>query len=162
MFFTSDGREIPVALGYHETEAIILALNAIKTERPMTHQLMCNIMGEYGLSLKAVTIDRFAEGIYYSTLTLSDGFNEKRLDSRTSDAVALALLQHVPIYASSQVVDETAIEPLMLDGGGSTAEADEVKLEQLEARLQECLDKEDYEQAAELQSQIERLKERQK
>lgn len=154
----SDGRQIPVVIGDSEAESIILALQAINTERPMTHKLMCNIMQEYGLTLKDVSIDRFEEGIYFSTLTVSDGFNEKRIDSRTSDAVTLAMLQHAPIYASQQVVDETAIEPLMLDGGGNMEQATEAKLSQLEVQLQECLEREDYEQAAAIQTQIERLK----
>lgn len=154
----ADGREIPVVIGEKEVEAILLALQAIDTERPMTHKLMCNIMHEYGLTLKEVSIDRFAEGIYYSTLKVSDGFNDKHIDSRTSDAVTLALLNHSPIYASQQVIDETAIEPLMLASGGEMEQANEAKLSQLEERLQECLEKEDYEQAAELQAQIERIK----
>lgn len=153
-----DGRAIPVVIGESEVEAIMLALQAIETTRPMTHRLMSNIMHEYGLALKEVNIDRFDEGIYYSTLTVSDGFNEKHIDSRTSDAVTLALINHTPIFASKQVVDETAIEPLMLDGGGEMQQDSEAKLSQLETQLQECLEKEDYEKAADLQAQIDRIK----
>lgn len=152
-----DGREIPVVIGENEAEAVMLAIQNIKTERPMTHQLMCNIMHEYGLSLTRVTIDRFAEGVFYSTLTVSDGFNEKKIDSRTSDAIVLSLAFNAPIFANDAVIDETAIEPLILDGQGSDQVPSEPTLEQLGEKLQECLENEDYEQAAEIQSKIDKL-----
>ena len=153
----SNGRCIPVVIREPEAESIILALQAVDTERPMTHRLMCNIMHEYGLSLKEATIERFSEGIYYSTLTMSDGFNDKRIDSRTSDAIVLALTEHAPIYATQNIIDETAVEPLLLDNPVEEQYSHQT-LEQLEEKLQECLEKEDYEQAAEIQAQIDKLK----
>lgn len=153
----ADGRCIPVVVGNHEAEAVVLAIQGIKTDRPLTHQLMCNLMHEYGLTLKEVSIDRFSEGIYYSTLTVSDGFNEKKIDSRTSDAIVLSLAMNAPIYASNTVIDETAIEPLVLDGNGDAEEVRKLSLSQLGEKLQECLENEDYEQAAEIQAQIDRL-----
>ncbi|MBO4588073.1 MAG: bifunctional nuclease family protein [Bacteroidales bacterium] len=153
----SNGRCIPVVIREPEAEAIILALQAVKTERPMTHKLMCNIMHEYGLSLKDVTIERFSEGIYYSSLTLSDGFNDKRIDSRTSDAITLALTAHAPIYATQNIIDETSVEPLLLDNPGEERFTHQT-LEELEEKLQECLENEDYEQAAEIQAQIDKMK----
>jgi len=154
----SSGRCIPVVIREPEAEAIILALQAVKTERPMTHRLMCNIMHEYGLSLKDVTIERFSEGIYYSSLTLSDGFNDKRIDSRTSDAITLALTAHAPIYATQNIIDETSVEPLLLDNPGEERFTHQT-LEELEEKLQECLENEDYEQAAEIQAQIDKMRE---
>ncbi|MCR4811898.1 MAG: bifunctional nuclease family protein [Bacteroidales bacterium] len=153
----SNGRSIPVVIREPEAEAIILALQAVETERPMTHRLMCNIMHEYGLSVKEATIERFSEGIYYSSLTLSDGFNDKRIDSRTSDAITLALTAHAPIYATQNIIDETAVEPLLLDNPEDEKYSHQT-LEQLEEKLQECLEKENYEQAAEIQAQIDKLK----
>lgn len=155
---SSSGRCIPVVIREPEAEAIILALQAVKTERPMTHRLMCNIMHEYGLSLKEVTIERFSEGIYYSSLTLSDGFNDKRIDSRTSDAITLALTAHAPIYATQNIIDETSVEPLLLDNPDEEKFSHQT-LEELEEKLQECLENEDYEQAAEIQAQIDRMRE---
>lgn len=154
----SNGLCIPVVIREPEAESIILALQDVATERPMTHRLMCNIMHEYGLSLKEVTIERFSEGIYYSSLTLSDGFNDKRIDSRTSDAITLALTEHAPIYATQNIIDETSIEPLLLDNPGEERFTHQT-LEELEEKLQECLEKEDYEQAAEIQAQIDRMRE---
>ena len=153
----SNGHSIPVVIREPEAEAIILALQAVETERPMTHRLMCNIMHEYGLSVKEATIERFSEGIYYSSLTLSDGFNDKRIDSRTSDAITLALTAHAPIYATQNIIDETAVEPLLLDNPEDEKYSHQT-LEQLEEKLQECLEKENYEQAAEIQAQIDKLK----
>lgn len=154
----SNGLCIPVVIREPEAESIILALQDVSTERPMTHRLMCNIMHEYGLSLKEVTIERFSEGIYYSSLTLSDGFNDKRIDSRTSDAITLALTEHAPIYATQNIIDETSVEPLLLDNPGEERFTHQT-LEELEEKLQECLEKEDYEQAAEIQAQIDKMRE---
>ena len=88
---------------------------------------------------------------------MSDGFNDKRIDSRTSDAITLALTEHAPIYATQNIIDETAVEPLLLDNPVEEKYSHQT-LEQLEEKLQECLEKEDYEQAAEIQAQIDKLK----
>ena len=156
-----DGREIPVVIGDSEAQAIIMAQERIDAQRPMTHQLMTNVMKEYGLTVKQVSIDRFEEGIYYSTLTVSDGFNEKQIDSRTSDAVVLALMHEAPVMASDSVIAATAIEPLLLESDITTGDNIPTEsLEQMEQQLQDCLEQENYELAAEIQEKIEKMKNR--
>lgn len=153
-------KQVPILIGESEAQAIILSIEQKETQRPLTHTLICNLMEEYMLSLKRVTIDRFEEGIFYSTLHMSDGFTEKRIDARTSDAVVLALLEHCEILMDMNVLRETSMDPGALTHNiEPDAEADRAELLQdLEDQLRQCEENEDYEQAAEIMKQIEELK----
>ena len=117
-------------------------------------------MHEYMLPLRQVTIDRFEEGIFYSTLYISDGFSEKHIDSRTSDAIVLAIMQHCDILMDVNVLEETSMEPNALvdnlpDHKGAPSDD---SLEDLEQQLKQCESDEDYEQAAEIMKRINELK----
>ena len=157
-----NGKQVPIIIGEAEAQAIVMAIEQKQARRPLTHNLLNNILEEYLLVLKQVTIDRFEEGIFYSTLYISDGFSEKRIDSRTSDAIVLALLQHCNIMIESRVLEETSMEPGALENNlpqsRSKAQSDTLTLEQLEELLHECEEKEDYEQAAEIMEKINRMK----
>ena len=157
-----NGKQVPIIIGEAEAQAIVMAIEQKQARRPLTHNLLNNILEEYLLVLKQVTIDRFEEGIFYSTLYISDGFSEKRIDSRTSDAIVLALLQHCNIMIESRVLEETSMEPGALENNlpqnRSKSQSDTLTLEQLEELLHECEEKEDYEQAAEIMEKINRMK----
>ena len=158
-------REVPILIGENEAQAIIMAVEGRRAKRPLTHNLIASIMEEYMLSLKRVTIDRFEEGIFYSTLHISDGFSEKAIDSRTSDAIVLALLQDAEILMNPSVFEETCMEPGALTANLPDAKADgqqneleSLGIEALEALLRECEENEDYERAQEIMNQINALK----
>ena len=157
-----NGKQVPIIIGEAEAQAIVMAIEQKQARRPLTHNLLNNILEEYLLVLKQVTIDRFEEGIFYSTLYISDGFSEKRIDSRTSDAIVLALLQHCNIMIENRVLEETSMEPGALENNlpqnRSKSQTDTLTLEQLEELLHECEEKEDYEQAAEIMEKINRMK----
>ena len=157
-----NGKQVPIIIGEAEAQAIVMAIEQKQARRPLTHNLLNNILEEYLLVLKQVTIDRFEEGIFYSTLYISDGFSEKRIDSRTSDAIVLALLQHCNIMIENRVLEETSMEPGALENNlpqnRSKKQSDTLTLEQLEELLHECEEKEDYEQAAEIMEKINRMK----
>lgn len=148
-------RSIPIFTGAHEAQSIMLAASSEQTRRPMTHQLMAAMMNEYGLTLREVTIDRVEEGIFYATLHVTDGFNEKQFDSRPTDAVTLALLMGCKIMVDEKVIEETGIKA---DHVAATPPPTEDSLEQLEAELRRCEETEDYERAAEIQAKIEAIK----
>lgn len=153
------GRHVPVLIGEAEAQAIIMAIEQKQARRPLTHNLLNTILEEYMLTLKKVTIDRFEEGIFYSTLLISDGFTEKRIDSRTSDAVVLAMMQHCDILINTQVLEETSMAPgALTDNLPRRDVMQEVTLEELEQQLAECEANEDYEQAAEIMKRINQLK----
>lgn len=149
------GMQIPIFIGAHEAQGILLAKESVKTRRPMTHELMAKIMDDYGLSIKEVTIDKVMEGIFYATLHTTDGFNEKQFDCRTSDAISLALLCDSPIYVADEVLEETGMKMTNIEGGMPN---DEHKLAELEEELRRCEEREEYERAAEIQKTIEELK----
>lgn len=153
-------KQVPILIGESEAQAIILAIEQKETQRPLTHALICNLMEEYMLSLKRVTIDRFDEGIFYATLHMSDGFTEKPIDARASDAVVLALLEHCDILMDMNVLNETSMDPgALTENIEPNEESDKAELmHQLEMELRQCEENEDYEQAAEILEQIERLK----
>lgn len=148
------GVQVPIFIGAYEAQGILLAKESVKTRRPMTHELMMKVMEEYGLSLKEVSIDRVNEGIFYATLHMTDGFNTRTFDSRSSDAITLALLADCPIMMEESVIEETGVRM----EGDSIMVKEENTLEELEAELRRCEENEEYERAAEIQQQIEKLK----
>ena len=145
-------RQIPIIIGAHEAQGILLAKETVRTRRPMTHELMAHLMEAYALTLTQVTIDRVLDGVFYATLHVSDGFNTKQLDSRTTDAITLALLTNAPILVDDNVLAETGVAAQQVTPSSTPT------LEALEAELHRCEEAEDYERAAEIQEQIEKMK----
>lgn len=145
------GIQVPIFIGAHEAQGILLAKEEVKTRRPMTHELMMHVMEEYGLGLKEVSIDRVCEGIFYATLHMTDGFNSRDFDSRASDAITLALLADCPIMMAENVIEETGVR---MEGERSKVKG-ENSIEELEAELRRCEEREEYERAAEIQKEIE-------
>lgn len=151
-------RQIPIVIGRSEAQSILLALSpeeSSKIRRPMTHQLMVQMMNMYGLFIKQVTIDKVVEGVFYATLHITDGFNEHTLDSRTTDAVTLALLTEAPILADERVIEEAGVK---VESSENKVEGSERSVEELEEELRRCEEAEDYERAAEIQIEIEKMK----
>ena len=148
------GVQVPIFIGAHEAQGILLAKEEVKTRRPMTHELMMKVMEEYGLTLKEVSIDCVSEGIFYATLHMTDGFNSRTFDSRSSDAITLALLSDCPIMMAESVIEETGV---MMEGERSKVKG-ENSIEELEEELKRCEASEEYERAAEIQKRIEQIK----
>lgn len=154
---TTAGLQVPVLIGEVEAQALIMACEQRQTRRPLTHNLLNNVLNAYGILLKRVNIDRFEEGIFYSTLYLDDGCVSQQIDSRTSDAIVLALMQQCDIYINAQVLEETGMKPGALVDNMPQKSDTELSLAELEKRLHECEEQEDYEQAALIQQQIDKL-----
>ena len=148
-------RVVPMLIGASEAKAIMLAQEHQTTMRPMTHPLMLNVMETFGLTLTQVAIERFDEGIFYANLYVSDGFNEKVIDSRSSDAVTLALIAERPILIAERVLEETSVPMEAMDRDKFTDEPDRDELERLLKRYEE---EEDFEKAAEVLKEIEKRK----
>ena len=148
------GIQVPIFIGAHEAQGILLAKEEVKTRRPMTHELMVKVMDHYGLTLKQVSIDRVSDGIFYATLHITDGFNSRTFDSRPSDAISLALLSDCPILMDDNVIEETGVTMQNANQNPENPNS----IEQLEEQLRRCEEFEEYERAAEIQQQIENLK----
>lgn len=103
-------RRVPVVVGKSEAQSIAIRMEKLAPPRPMTHDLMVNISEQFGIAYKEVYIYRFDNGIFYSTLAMTDGVKRVEIDARTSDAIAIAMRTHIPIYMSREVLQQAGFE----------------------------------------------------
>lgn len=147
-------RKVPIMIGRHEAEMLMIEQGNQLPKRPMTHQLIVSIMDSFALTLKLVRIDRFEEGIFYASLIVSDGFNTHAIDARASDAVLLALHQSVDIEMAETVLNDTSFEVQNDDIDISSTLPGSESIEELEEELRRCEENEEYERAAEIMELI--------
>jgi bifunctional DNase/RNase len=100
---------LPIFIGQPEATAIAFAPDGVVTPRPMTHDLLCDVLEELGAKLTSVEITAVEAGTYYADLVLQFGTEERRVSSRPSDAMALALRLDAPIFVSPTLIDEAGI-----------------------------------------------------
>ncbi|MDO4511727.1 MAG: DUF151 domain-containing protein [Bacteroidales bacterium] len=149
---------IPIVVGLPEAQSIAMRLENSIPPRPLSHDLMISMMHAYGISLEEVYIYKFSEGVFMSELKLNNGEREISLDSRTSDAIALALRTGAPIYTTADIVKKTGI--YMEENTDSpivhkkARRLDDMSVEELERRMQRYAEQEEYELAAEIQALI--------
>lgn len=161
MYEPATKTSIPILIGEHEAQAIILAKENIEMRRPLTYRLLCNICNEFSLEIERVVIDKFSEGIFYTTIYMSDGIGSPHhIDSRASDAIAIALTVNAPIFMTTDVLAETGIQNTDMETFMDMDDEQDYQpaVEELEEQLQQLLEDEEYEKAAEIQRQIEKLK----
>jgi len=116
-------RFIPIWVGPYEAEAITVALQEIEMIRPLTHDLLKNLFGTFDAKLKRVEILSLREEIFFGNIVAEANGKEVNIDSRPSDAIALAVRAHVPIYVHQSVLDEAGITPetdMQVDGSVSS------------------------------------------
>lgn len=106
---SNGSRRLPIIIGGPEAQAIALELESIKTNRPMTHDLIYNIALHFDLNLQEVIINDLNEGIFFARLLLEVNGEIHEIDSRPSDAVAIGVRFKVPIYTYDKVLDEAGI-----------------------------------------------------
>jgi len=104
-------RFLPIWIGPFEAEAITIALQEIEISRPQTHDLFKNMLSALDAQLLRVVISDLKEDVFYATLVLKSGKEEIEIDSRPSDAIAIAVRKHVPILVTAAVMDEASIIP---------------------------------------------------
>ncbi|MCX7845293.1 MAG: DUF151 domain-containing protein [Dictyoglomaceae bacterium] len=105
-----EGRKLlPIWIGPFEANAIAIALEKISTPRPLTHDLIKNILDNLRIKVQKILIHSLKEGTFYATIFLEDGDKIIEIDSRPSDAMALAIRTQSPIFVESQVFDEAGI-----------------------------------------------------
>ena len=103
-----DRRQLAMAIGFFEAERIVIPLQGVTAPRPLTHDLFVTLFGRLKVSLRRVVITDLKESTYYALLYLDAGGTEMTLDSRPSDAIALALRAKVPILIEDRVFDKSA------------------------------------------------------
>lgn len=110
LILSEDGpRRIPVIVGVSEAQSIAIALEALRPPRPLTHDLFVRFANAFQIRLSEVLIYKFEDGIFYSEMVFSDGINEIRIDSRTSDAVAVAIRMKADIYTFESIIQKCGI-----------------------------------------------------
>jgi len=168
---TGEKRRLPIIIGGFEAQAIAIELEKMKPTRPLTHDLFKNFATHFNVTIKEVVINKFEEGIFYSKLLCEHEGKITEIDSRTSDAVALAIRFHCPIFALEDIIKEAGIvmedEPKEGDEfakkpgvGDEVVEGryEDYLKEELEDLLKKAVRDEDYEEASKLRDEINRRK----
>lgn len=163
-------RRLPIVIGGFEAQAIAVALEKMQPSRPLTHDLMKNFMNAFNIELHEVVISNLQEGIFYSKLICSNSEDTIEIDSRTSDALALAVRFGCPIYTYENILNSAGI--LLDDPAGKKVSKpvgvpsisehekgaeDDLKalnLDELNTLLQEVLEQEDYIRAIAIRDEI--------
>ncbi|MBI4549222.1 MAG: bifunctional nuclease family protein [Ignavibacteriae bacterium] len=156
-------RRLPIIIGAFEAQSIALEMEGIKPPRPLTHDLIKNILDAMGADLAEITISELRDGTFYAKLC----FDSQEIDARPSDAIALAVRYGAPIFVAEKVMDEAAFlpeeEPEAQESGRTTKSKDTklTKVEALRAQLKDAIEREDYEKAARLRDEIRKFEQRQ-
>lgn len=160
-------RRLPIIIGAFEAQSIALEMEGIKPPRPLTHDLLKNVMDSLGANLNDVFINDLKDGTFYARLSL----DSQDVDSRPSDAIALAVRYNVPIFVADKVMDEAGFVPDgdEADKPAATAAGPEPELpstekpkiklsriEELHQQLLEAVAKEEYEKAAKIRDEIQK------
>jgi len=148
-------RRLPILINGFEAQAILFHIENIKIPRPLTHDLFKNFAETFNIELVEVIISKFAQGIFYATLICDDGRGVQEIDSRTSDAIALAVRFNCPIYtyeavlagAGVSIEEEPDIDDLATGGlqQSDDYDFDKFTLAELEEMMNEAIEKEEYE-----------------
>ena len=108
---TVDGNKfLPIWIGHPEAASILMKLQGATTPRPMTHDLLCDVLGELEVKCTQVAVTELRENTFFASITLTINGRELEIDSRPSDAIALAVRAGAPIFAADEVISESAIE----------------------------------------------------
>tara|TARA_Y100001954_G_scaffold206744_1_gene229681 strand:+ start:175 stop:795 length:621 start_codon:yes stop_codon:yes gene_type:complete len=171
-------RRIPIVIGGYEAQAIAIALEKMTPSRPLTHDLMKNICGNYNIELQEVIINNLSDGIFFSQLICKKGKEIIEIDSRTSDALALALRFECPIYTFDFIIDSAGIVTKELDKEQEiekdieeqfdeekvdaivedvpNVDVKDMSLQILQKELEKAINSEDYELAARIRDEMKR------
>ena len=146
-------RRIPIVVGAAEAQSIAVHLEQVIPSRPMTHDLFVSLFHIYGIELQRVVIFSFKDGVFASMLYVATATTAVEIDSRTSDAIAIALRTGAPIFTTREVMDHTSYE-WRKDGDYKPVRLEDLPVDKLEQRMQHYVDKEQYEKAAKIQKII--------
>jgi len=163
-------RRIPIIIGGFEAQSIVIKLENLDPPRPLTHDLFKSFSDVFNISIIEVFIYKLEEGVFFSKLLCSNGENEYTIDSRTSDAVALALRFKCPIFITEEILEQAGIivapagpAPQDVSDDESPYEPETSKFgtytdDELYKMIDDAVKKEDYEKAASIRDEIEKRK----
>jgi hypothetical protein len=163
-------RRVPIIIGGFEAQAIVIKLENLDPPRPLTHDLFRSFAAEYNIKVIEVMIYKLEEGVFYSRLLCNNGEKEISIDSRTSDAVALALRFGCPIYITEEILEKAGITitPAEADTSADTdtdnlfetgnSRFENYSDEELFKMIDEAVRTEDYERAASIRDELDKRK----
>ncbi len=172
-------RRLPIVIGAFEAQAIAVAMERMAPNRPLTHDLFKNSLEKFEIDLKEIVINNLVEGVFYSLLICERHGETIEIDSRTSDAIAMAVRFQCPIYTSEDILEKAGVE---IEDGESDQESEKkpskkrsrqkpasaktttarpdklssYSIKDLKSMLDEMLTNENYEKAAEIRDELER------
>lgn len=156
-------RRMPIVIGGPEAQAIAVVLENMKPQRPFTHDTFKAVMDSFHLRMKEVLIYNLVDGIFYAKIICTDGITEHEIDSRSSDAIALAVRFQAPIFVYNFILDKASmpLEPIEDDmaeeGLQEITPSDDLSrlsVEELTEKLNAALETEDYEAASKFRDEI--------
>jgi uncharacterized protein len=159
-------RRLPIIIGAFEAQAIALEIEGIKPPRPLTHDLLKNVIDNLGASIIEVIIDELKDNTFYAKIIIEVSALTNEIDARPSDAIALAVRAQSPIYAAEAVMEAAAFIPTDesdkerahdKSSEENPPRSKEAKIAALQDKLREALDAEEYERAAKIRDDIKKL-----
>ncbi|MFT4735816.1 MAG: bifunctional DNase/RNase [Algoriphagus sp.] len=166
---------LPIIIGMFEAQAIAIELEKIDSKRPLTHDLFVSFSKSFDYTVEEILITDIDDGVFYAKIVCSDGIRQKNIDARPSDAIAIALRFNASIYTNTKVINEAGVttEDIQSDASEGKAEGpqkvrikvkdknkskslSDLSVSELSKMLQDSLDNEDYETAAQIRDEIER------
>ncbi len=159
-------RRLPIIIGGFEAQAIAIELEKIKTPRPLTHDLFKTFADAFQIELSEVIISKFSEGVFHATLVCTDGKQFREVDSRTSDAIALALRFNCPVYTYEPILASAGIVMDDEAENEKTVEEEEKKEDtesdsfsrstytELQDMLKVAIENEEYEKASKIRDEL--------
>ncbi len=145
-------RLLPIVIGQWEAQSIAWNMQGVEMQRPLTHDLFKTVLNSAELEITRILINDLKENTFYAKIALKNNGDTISIDSRPSDAVAIALRMKAPIFVASQVIDKAAVK---IDDEAQF-EMSEISL--LSEQLQKAIDDEDYENAAKIRDKIQNIK----
>jgi len=172
-------RRLPIIIGTFEAQAIALEIEHIKPPRPMTHDLLKAVVDRFDATVSKVVINELKEGTFFAQIHVEKSTGNVEIDARPSDAIALAIRFSAPIYVDNSVLNEAGIdaeptaesqdkpnrkshviksEQISISSEDKTDSGDKSKIELIEKNLKAAIAAEDYELAAKLRDELQKLK----
>ncbi len=158
-------RRLPIIIGAFEAQAIALEIEGIKPPRPLTHDLLKSFLDNVGATITEVLIDELRENTFYAKIILEMSTLTNEIDARPSDAIALAVRAQSPIFVAESVMDAAAFIPSeetdkvtkRTSENEPLPNTKEAKIAALQTKLREAIESEEYERAAKLRDDIQKL-----
>ncbi|MCH7974199.1 MAG: bifunctional nuclease family protein [Bacteroidetes bacterium] len=163
----NSSRRLPIIIGAFEAQAIALEIEGINPPRPLTHDLLKQVIDTLGGSVKEVIIDELRENTFFAKIILEVSALTYEIDSRPSDAIAIAVRTKAPIFVVENVMEAAAFLPTteqgkdtedeLPDEGFFNVNSKEAQIASLQTKLREAIESEEYERAAKLRDDIQKL-----